>query len=218
MKGEIMKQIIPLKKDILFKSKIGSLSNLNLDHDYKINDDIVNGTVALSGTYKMTEASIVEDDFFYTIPFSIAISSRIKKDTIKIEIEDFKYEIEKDTLKVNISLELTCEEDESEIENDEVNLDDYIDNYFQDEIEESKEEVKEIKNEIDVDTEINNITNNIITTNDKYYTYKIYIVRENDTIESICNKYNVTYEDLKEYNNLTELNIGDKIVIPSFDE
>ncbi len=213
-----MKQIIPLKKDILFKSKIGSLSNLNLDHDYKINDDIVNGTVALSGTYKMTEASIVEDDFFYTIPFSIAISSRIKKDTIKIEIEDFKYEIEKDTLKVNISLELTCEEDESEIENDEVNLDDYIDNYFQDEIEESKEEVKEIKNEIDVDTEINNITNNIITTNDKYYTYKIYIVRENDTIESICNKYNVTYEDLKEYNNLTELNIGDKIVIPSFDE
>ncbi len=222
-----MRQIIPLKKDILFKSKIGSLSNLNLDHDYKINDDIVNGTVALSGTYKMTEASVVEDDFFYTIPFSIAISDRIKKDTIQIEIEDFKYEIEKDVLKVNIDLELTCDENETE-KND---VSDYLDEYFKEEDENKdapeeemeikdvpKEEVKEVKTELDIDNEITNITNNIIETNDKYYTYKIYIVRENDTVESICSKYNISYEDLKEYNDLTEINIGDKIIIPSFDE
>lgn len=211
-----MKQIIPLKKDILFKSKIGSLSNLNLDHDYKINDDIVNGTVALSGTYKMTEASVVEDDFFYTIPFSIAISDRIKKDTIQIEIEDFKYEIEKDILKVNIELELTCEENETEEVKDDVS--DYLDEYFKDENNNLTEEVKEVKTELDVDNEITNITNNIIETNDKYYTYKIYIVRENDTVESICSKYNITYEELKEYNDLNEINIGDKIIIPSFDD
>ncbi|MBQ6285922.1 MAG: LysM peptidoglycan-binding domain-containing protein [Bacilli bacterium] len=211
-----MKQIIPLKKDILFKSKIGSLSNLNLDHDYKINDDIVNGTVALSGTYKMTEASVVEDDFFYTIPFSIAISDRIKKDTIQIEIEDFKYEIEKDILKVNIELELTCEENETEEVKDDVS--DYLDEYFKDENNNLTEEVKEVKTELDVDNEITNITNNVIETNDKYYTYKIYIVRENDTVESICSKYNITYEELKEYNDLNEINIGDKIIIPSFDD
>ncbi len=211
-----MKQIIPLKKDILFKSKIGSLSNLNLDHDYKINDDIVNGTVALSGTYKMTEASVVEDDFFYTIPFSIAISDRIKKDTIQIEIDDFKYEIEKDILKVNIELELTCEENETEEVKDDVS--DYLDEHFKDENNNLTEEVKEVKTELDVDNEITNITNNIIETNDKYYTYKIYIVRENDTVESICSKYNITYEELKEYNDLNEINIGDKIIIPSFDD
>lgn len=221
-----MREIIPLKKDIVFKSKIGELSNLNLDHDYKINDNVVNGTVALSGTYKMTEASVLEDDFYYTIPFSIAISDRINKDTIKIEIDDFKYDIEKDVLKVNIDLEFTCEEVEEnmeepkELEEIHEDVDDYMDDYFkEDKIElEDKTEVNSVKNDIDVHENINNITNNIMNTENKYYTYKVYIVRGGDTIESICTKYNITYEELKEYNDLSEINVGDKLIIPSFNE
>ena len=221
-----MREIIPLKKDIVFKSKIGELSNLNLDHDYKINDNVVNGTVALSGTYKMTEASVLEDDFYYTIPFSIAISDRINKDTIKIEIDDFKYDIEKDVLKVNIDLEFTCEEMEEEMEEpkelEEIHedVDDYMNDYFkEDKIElEDKTEVNSVKNDIDVHENINNITNNIMNVDNKYYTYKVYIVRSGDTIESICTKYNITYEELKEYNDLSEINVGDKLIIPSFNE
>lgn len=231
-----MREIIPLKKDIVFKSKIGELSNLNLDHDYKINEDIVNGTVALSGTYKMTEASVLEDDFYYTIPFSIAISKRINKDTIKIEIDDFKYEIEKDTLKVNIDLEFTCEELEEVMDNKEPqeleeileqdktnDTDDFLNEYFNDtKINLNKEDVKtdvnNVKNDTNVDENINNITQNLLNTDNKYYTYKVYIVRGGDTVESICSKYNVTYEDLKNYNNLSDLNVGDKIIIPSFNE
>lgn len=215
-----MREIIPLKKDIVFKSRIGELSNLDLDHDYKVNDNLVNGTVAISGTYKMTEASVLEEDFYYTIPFSIAISNRIKKDTIKIEIDDFKYQIEKDILKVNIDLEFTCEEMEEEMEepkeleeiHEEENndVDDYMDEYF-------KEDKTEVNN-INVEENINNITNNIMNTENKYYTYKVYIVRSGDTIESICNKYNITYEELKEYNDLSEINVGDKVLIPSFNE
>ena len=221
-----MREIIPLKKDIVFKSKIGELSNLNLDHDYKINDNVVNGTVALSGTYKMTEASVLEDDFYYTIPFSIAISDRINKDTIKIEIDDFKYDIEKDVLKVNIDLEFTCEEVEEnmeepkELEEIHEDVDDYMDDYFkEDKIElEDKTEVNSVKNDIDVHENINSITNNIMNTENKYYTYKVYIIRGGDTIESICTKYNITYEELKEYNDLSEINVGDKLIIPSFNE
>ena len=221
-----MREIIPLKKDIVFKSKIGELSNLNLDHDYKINDNVVNGTVALSGTYKMTEASVLEDDFYYTIPFSIAISDRINKDTIKIEIDDFKYDIEKDVLKVNIDLEFTCEEVEEnmeepkELEEIHEDVDDYMDDYFkEDKIElEDKTEVNCVKNDIDVHENINSITNNIMNTENKYYTYKVYIIRGGDTIESICTKYNITYEELKEYNDLSEINVGDKLIIPSFNE
>lgn len=227
-----MREIIPLKKDIVFKSKIGELSNLNLDHDYKINDNVVNGTVALSGTYKMTEASVLEDDFYYTIPFSIAISDRLNKDTIKIEIDDFKYEIERDILKVNIDLEFTCEEVEKmeekeemqEVEeihedvNDDVN--DFMDDYFKDEEKEidNKTEINNVKNDINVEENINNITNNIMNVDNKYYTYKVYIVRSGDTIESICTKYNISYEELKEYNDLSEINVGDKLIIPSFNE
>ena len=222
-----MKEIIPLKKDIVFKSKIGELSNINLDHDYKINDDIVSGTVALSGTYKMTEASVLEDDFYYTIPFSIAISKRINKDTIKIEIDDFKYEIDKDKLKVNIDLEFTCEEVKEEIEKEMKektidDVDDIMNSYLDNEkVELDNEKIEtEVKTTVDnnVDENINNITQNIINNDNKYYTYKVYIVRTGDTIESICSKYNITYEELKEYNDLSEINVGDKIIIPSFND
>lgn len=47
-----------------------------------------------------------------------------------------------------------------------------------------------------------------------FSTYHVYIVRNDDTLESIMNKYNVTKEDLCLYNNVDELKIGDKIIIP----
>lgn len=231
-----MKEIIPLKKDIIFKTKIGELTNISLDHDYKINEDIIEGTVVISGTYKLTEASIQEEEFYYTIPFSVAISKRIDKDTINIEIDDFKYEPIKDILKVNIDLLITCDEKESlesmlesdeniieekeedkNMEND--NLDNYIDNYFNSEEVKTEENVKSsIKdNEINMSDNISNITNNFVNEN-KYYTYKVYIVRNGDTIENICNKYNTTLEELKLYNNIGELNVGDKIIIPQIND
>ena len=184
----------------------------------------------------MTEASVIEEEFYYTIPFEVAISKRIDKDTIKIDIDDFKYTIEKDILKVNIELELSCEEiREEEAIKEEYDLDNYINNYFEDKDinllnEEHNEEIKDNninttidtdinleKNDIDLNSNINNITN-IINNENKYYTYKVYIVREGDTIETICSKYNVNVNDIKEYNNINEINIGDKIIIPQINE
>lgn len=52
-------------------------------------------------------------------------------------------------------------------------------------------------------------------TKETYTTYKLYIVRENDSLETIIEKYDTTREELNMYNNLTELKIGDKIMIPS---
>ena len=73
------------------------------------------------------------------------------------------------------------------------------------------------KNDIDLNNNINNITN-IINSENKYYTYKVYIVREGDTIETICSKYNIDINDIKEYNNINEINVGDKIIIPQINE
>lgn len=218
-----MKEIIPLKKDIIFKTKVAEVTSINLEHDYKVLDDMVEGTVYLSGSYKMTEASVIEEDFVYNIPFSIAISKRIDKDTIKIDIDDFKYEVIKDVMKVDISLELTCdelerkeevkEEKELEIKDNVTNIDfdNYMDDYF-------KDESKDIKIEEDTSTNIenniNNLTQNIINNENKYYTYKVYIVREGDTVDTICNKYNVKVEDLIDYNDIDNISIGDKIIIP----
>ena len=58
-----------------------------------------------------------------------------------------------------------------------------------------------------------NITN-IITTEDKYYTYVVHIVKEEETIETLSLKYNVSLDIIKEYNEITDIKQGDKILIP----
>ena len=200
-----MKEIIPLKKDIIFKSKVSEITELDVEHTYKVNDDTVNGKLILNGKYKMTEASLIEETFYYEIPFSISISNEINKDSIKLEIEDFKYDLDKDVMKVDALIEFKC--DKEEIVMNEIND---LDNYFkEDELTINKEDNNIINENI-----TDNITNNIINTNDKYNTYKVYIVRDGDTIESICTKYNVKYEEIKDINNLNEFNIGNKIIIP----
>ncbi len=245
-----MKEIIPLKKDIIFKTRIGEITSIDIEHTYNVEDDLVSGDVILSGTYKMTEASVLDEEFYYKIPFSIAITKRVNKDTINIEIEDFAYEIQKDVLKVDIKLELTCEEEEDikeeaietlDFNNDKEDFEDndFMKEYFENDNNINNEdnivdelnnninvnentkmdvEVNENKTDVDLNENINNITNNIINNENKYYTYKIYIVRDGDTIESICNKYNVTLNDLKDYNNVNNVNVGDKIIIPQINE
>ena len=49
----------------------------------------------------------------------------------------------------------------------------------------------------------------------KYMTYRVYIVRENDTVDSISEKYQIDKETLAKYNVLNNINIGDKIIIPN---
>lgn len=199
-----MKEIIPLKKDILFKTKIGELTDISLNHDYKIKDDLVEGTVSLNGSYKLTEASINNEDFFYQIPFSMALSDDIDKDTINIEIDEFNYDIDSYTLKVNIDLLFTCDKKEEYYDTNIIDIDNTINESI---IEEST--IKE--------NNVTNITNNFNVDN-AYYTYKVYIVREGDTIESISNKYNIDSSIIKEYNNIEEIHEKDKIIIPQINE
>lgn len=223
-----MKEIIPLKKDIIFKTKIGEITNIDLDLDYKINNDLIDGNVLLSGNYKMTEASVIEEDFFYKIPFVVSLSKKVNKDTIKIEIDDFNYNISKDILSTKIDLEFTCDEvkeNKEELKNDDELIKEYFDNSNELENENLVENniedntiVNEEKTKIDLDENINNITNNFINNENKYYTYKVYIVRDGDNIESICNKYNISLNDIKEYNDVSEIKTGDKIIIPQINE
>ena len=219
-----MKQIISIKKDLTFKTIIGQISNINLNKDYKIKEDTVEGFISIFGSYKMTEASVLEEDFNYKIPFGVSIPNNIKKDTIKIEIEDFNYKFNKDILSVNIDLDFEC--DDYIIENNEVNNDIDVDNSIEDEIinnislndiDIENTEVDNSSNDINIEENINNITN-VINKEENYYTYKVYIVREGDSIDDICNKYNVTLNDLKEYNDINNIGIGSKVIIPYVNE
>lgn len=50
---------------------------------------------------------------------------------------------------------------------------------------------------------------------DTFQSYYVYIVRENDTLDEILTRYKTTKEELSEYNNLEEIKIGAKLIIPS---
>ena len=43
-------------------------------------------------------------------------------------------------------------------------------------------------------------------------------MQENDTIDTICTKYNTTSNVLNEYNDLSTVAIGDKLIIPDLNE
>jgi len=50
----------------------------------------------------------------------------------------------------------------------------------------------------------NEVINNLNSINDDYVTYKIYKIKENDTLENIIIKYKTNIEELKEYNDINK--------------
>lgn len=84
-----------------------------------------------------------------------------------------------------------------------------------------EEEVKEEKKEIDrnMEEEEKTVMDTIKDSDDTFVTYHIHIVSEEENMESICKKYNVSLSTIQDYNNnLDTISIGDKILIPEIDE
>ena len=67
----------------------------------------------------------------------------------------------------------------------------------------------------EVEEKINSIFNKGSFDTDSYVAYNIFIIREGDTLDSIMEKYNITEEELKKNNDLSNLQLGDKIIIPN---
>ncbi len=205
-----MNSIIPFKKNIIFKTQISEITDISLTHDYKILDDMIEGEFYLSGTYKMTEASLINEEYYYNIPFSIALSERIDKDTINLKIDSFEYKIDGDTLSLSVKLDM----DADELKEERSIIDDIKEKLDIDEElpKEDNADIKEIKEEVSEST-IKGLLSSIDESN-SYITYKVHIFRDGDSIESISKKYNVSIEDIKEYNDIDMINIGDKILVP----
>ena len=59
---------------------------------------------------------------------------------------------------------------------------------------------------------------NINDDNETYGTLLVYVVKENETINSIITKYKTTIEELEKYNDLKNLATGSKLIIPLMNE
>jgi len=232
-----MKKIISFKKELSFKTKVCEITSISLEHVIRSqDDDLVSGEFLINGEYKMTEGSINKEKYDFKLPFDIALNSNYNTNSIKLDIDNFYYEIlNNEILKVTIDLLVEAEEKEiipvpikeipkeelpeerkinlKEIENEFENIEDSViaveNNPVM--IENNVKEIMEDNSNININ---NNIFNNMNDA-ETYSTYYVYIVKEDDTIDKILDKYKITKEELENYNNIENIKPFDKIIIPT---
>ena len=222
-----MKSIVPYTKNITFDTKIAEICSISLEHELNIGTSEIDGQFIVTGEYKSHEVSVNKEPFEYKLPFSLEVTENIVKDSIDFEITDFTYEIVGDsTLKVNIEFSITADEvEEKEIEEEPVEEEkerlrdkvlEEINELFP---EEQDEETIEIPEEDRLDKESENIILDSMQEKEtEFASYHIHVVSNSDSIESICAMYNTDEATLKEYNNVENIQVGDKIIIPCIDE
>lgn len=198
-----MKNIIPFKKDVIFKTKLSEITSISLENTLKMIDGVIEGNFIISGEYKNNEDLI--EPFSLEIPFKNVMEERFLTDKAIIDIDDFYYEIAEDNvLSVCIDVLVDKLEEKPLIE---------LDNIKEDKIIEKKNEDRKIESE-EIKEKISTIFNSE-NNEDIYVTYNVFIVREGDNLDTILDKYNITKEELEKYNDLNDIKIGDKIIIPS---
>lgn len=231
---EFMKKLVPFKKEIIFKSNLEEITSISLEHSLNIEDEhLISGEFIISGEYRMNDNSVNTEAFSFNIPFDIHMDEKYVLDKAIIDINDFYYEIiNSKVLEVNIEVSIDKLE-EKLIEEIELIDEPRVVHYFEEEspkednaYEEDKIESKEETERI---TEMENIKEenrcveeegvkslfDSVTHEEEYATYKVCIVREGDSIENIMNRYSITKEQIELYNDLNDVKIGDKLIIPN---
>ena len=213
-----MKKVVPFTKQIPFNRNIAEVTDISVSHDLELKDLYeIEGNIILDGKYKMTNASQIEEEFHYDLPFVIAIDSKYDTSNLEINISDFNFEIiNEEDLKINVDITLDNLIDRLDIdsirnpEDREVEILKDVDNYNEIDIQEEK------STEIVDKEELNSIFDNI--DNKEYSTYYVYIYRDGDTIEYLLDKYSISREDLENYNDLSNISVGSKVIIPCSNE
>lgn len=243
-----MKNIIPFKKEVIFKTNISEITSISLEHTLSLENDKVQGNFIVNGEYKVSDSSTTVETFNLELPFEIIIDEKYDTKKAIIDIDDFYYEIvNNNVLSISIDVlidkleekpiiedftlidetpnreiiekEITENEKEEVKEETKADKKRCIDESEKEEYEKKKEEIKDMINEKEepreVEEKINSLFNQFSKDSEVYVTYNVYILRDSDTLESILEKYNITEDTLKEYNDLSDLKIGDKIIIPT---
>jgi LysM repeat protein len=222
-----MKKTINYEKDILFKTNIGEICSISLEHDFTVDEGFLKGDFIVSGEYKANELSVNKEKFNYRLPLEYELEKNVNIDTISYDIENFEYNVKEDELNVYIDFTVRYEEKKDvpiipEISEEELNTEELETFKIPERSEE--EPVNEAINEEETEelprlsTEDKETVIDAVNEEDAFVTYHVHIVREGDTLESICQKYGVTEELIKEYNTSLTLELKSKLIIPALNE
>lgn len=260
-----MKKAFNFKKEISMSENVSSITSISLETSFNEGSNCVEGVFLVEGNYKTHELSLNKKEFKYELPFKETIEN-LKEGSLDVEVEDFTYDVEDNTLTVDIDYEVNYEENEIPDEFNEEEFERFLSDHEVDivnmneenevklveerpiELEESTlsetEEIEEETCEVEetMNEEINLCENderdvNLVATPDedngasatnailnsidkeeKYITYHVYICESDDTFESISEKFKTTKEEIREYNDIDDIEYGRKIIIPVKDE
>ncbi len=234
-----MKKKVTFDKSMEFPSMIGQISAISLDSALRFVDEAnIEGDLIVSGKYKLTEASQLEEDFYYKIPIEITLTENLDIDHSSIEISDFTYETQENMLICHIELfingieiiEEKIVEEERECDGEE-KLENEIEIPHKNIEEEIVKEEKNIKDDVNIlnenediegldetDEKDNSLFFNFKDDDDQYGTFIVYIVRQNETINSIIEKYHTTLEEIEQYNDIKDIQNGTKLIIPAHND
>lgn len=167
------------------------------------------------------------DDFTYETVDNNILRVNIDFNVIGSKLEK---EVEEETIfrsADELFLEEDKEEEVSEPEEEknvitevEESVDDLKEKIVEDN-EENRDEVviNKLQNEEKITSENEEtIINSISGTDDNYATYHIHMVSDGESIETICTMYNSNMSILADYNDISNLNSGDKLIIPDKNE
>lgn len=148
-----MKKIYSLKKEILFKNNIYEIVSIAIDKKFAIDEYALKGQFQITGEYLVTENE--QDNFDIIIPYLNYIEDIYKIDKIKVDIDDFYYEI-KDSNKLIINIDIMVDglEEKELVRNKKEDMEVETDNIavLKTINEEPKRDI--IINDIDIDNEI----------------------------------------------------------------
>lgn len=204
---------IPFVKEIPFKENISDICSISLEEDVSINEKELLGDFIISGDYKNLDINIDTKPFEHVIPFSVSLKDDIDINSLTYKVVDFTYEYDKNILSVNIELNVKA---------DELTRLDVNNIFVKDESSDVIDSFNTISENISnnhVNTVVNNdediVNNNYISDlEDDYITYHVHLVKVNETIDSISNDYNISKEEILKINDIKDITIGEKLVIP----
>lgn len=211
-----MQKKVEIKKKIDFSSMIGEISAISLENNlHFVDDSSIEGEFVLLGKYKETTASRIEEDFRYEIPVEISLTEAVDSSTGTIDISDFYYDIaDGNSLLCNIEITIEAVEvltEERECDGDPID---------EKEIEIPHIEEVPIIEEERVEEPINDNKSffQIDTNEETYGTFIVYMVQQNETINSIIEKYHTSIEEIEKYNDIKNIMSGSKVIIPISNE
>lgn len=233
---------ISLEHDLKLED-LSVAGEFNIKGNYKINDISINKEefnfkvpvyISLDEKYDSSKVAIDIDNFFYEIINDevLRVHIDVSLDNLEIIKEDVKpiiEEVNKKKEEIIMPDDLKIKDDEKLVENlrsddkKEVKKEVVEETVKEEEVKDKEaikeESVKEEKTKKSQKEEIENaIKSNFLSDEEMFVTYKVHIIRENETVEDIVKKYETTKEELELYNDLSNVVLGTKLLIPCKNE